>query len=286
MDAVVDVAAALVRALSFVTVLAAAGIALFVSLYRGFLDSSLKATVSLGRRLAFAACVLVIITQALQAARMAGEFSGIADIELERYSWSLSIGTAAIVRAFGALLIAWGLARSTNVARLIGVTLVVVSFPLTGHTSTQDDHWLLQILLAAHLAAVCYWFGALPALLRALRAEPLAQAARVIAVFSRDATVVFLALGAAGAVIAFMLLPGLFAFTQPYGRLLLVKIVGYTALLVLASWNKLRLTPGLARGESEAVGTLRRSIGAELTIACVVLVATAWMTAFYSPEPD
>src|SRR5690349_3656321 len=99
MDAVVDAAAALVRALSFVTVLAAAGIAIFVSLYRGFLDSSLKATLSLGRRLAFAACVLVIITQTLQAARMAGEFGGIADIELERYSWSLSTGTAAAVRA-------------------------------------------------------------------------------------------------------------------------------------------------------------------------------------------
>ena len=123
-------------------------------------------------------------------------------------------------------------------------------------------------------------------MLRARRVEPLAKAARVVAVFSRDATVVFLALGAAGGVIAFELLPALSVFTQPYGRLLLVKIVGYAALLALASWNKLRLTGKLAQGESEAVGTLRRSIGAELTIACIVLVATVWMTTFYSPEPE
>jgi copper resistance protein D len=291
MDGSLDLFVALIRAASFVAALGAAGLALFLAFYEKSLPdrhvtSSHARICRDGVACAVTAVITVVLTQCLQAARMNGAFAGMFDPGMQRYSWSTSAGWAAGERTIGALLLWWSFARSTRAPGAIaifGAMIVVLSFPATGHTS-QAPSWSLQTLLEFHILAVAFWFGALPALLRVLANEERSRATAIIGMFSKHATVVFPVLGAVGLALAWYLIPDLSVFQQPYGYLLLAKIAGYSALLCIAAWNKLRLTRQMEEGAVNAVPALQRSIKVEIALAIAVLTATAFMTSFYSPQ--
>jgi putative copper export protein len=80
------------------------------------------------------------------------------------------------------------------------------------------------------------------------------------------------------------LLPDLAALGNSYGRLLILKVVGFSLLLGLASLNKWRLSPALARGNRDARRAFGGSLVAEFVIIAAVLSVTAVMTSLYSPE--
>jgi copper resistance protein D len=67
-------------------------------------------------------------------------------------------------------------------------------------------------------------------------------------------------------------------------KLLLVKIGGFALLMGLASLNKWRLGPAIARGELPALTAFRRSVATEYTLIAGVLTATTVMTTFFSPD--
>jgi putative copper export protein len=81
-------------------------------------------------------------------------------------------------------------------------------------------------------------------------------------------------------VMMLVLIPGLAVFAQPYGWLLLLKIAGFALLMALASANRWRLGPAVARGATLA---FKRSLAAEYGLIVAVLAATATMTSLYSP---
>jgi copper transport protein len=62
-----------------------------------------------------------------------------------------------------------------------------------------------------------------------------------------------------------------------------VKFLLVVALLSIAAWNKLRLTPLLRRDPQSGAQRLRASIRLEMTAALSILAATASMT---STAPD
>src|ERR1700736_3192214 len=171
-----DVLSAILRALSFVLLFQAAGVAIFVASFGRRLASSQVPVRRLGQAAATAAIVLVGAHHALEAARMAGEMSGMLDPALQGMAWNSPARAALICRLAGLLLIALGLqgaGRRSTIAAVSGAVLATGAFTLTGHTSVNPHRGALAALLMLHVLIVAFWFGALwPLYIAALRETP------------------------------------------------------------------------------------------------------------------
>jgi putative copper export protein len=308
-----DILSAVLRALSFVLQLQAAGAVFFAAAFGPALTISLTGIRALARSTALAAILAVAAHYALESARMAGDLSGVLDTSLQGTAWASTIGASFAVRILGLLLIVAGMraapgrlgasrffaapvgtgrpfslgrfsARGFTIVGVTGAVLVAVSFTLTGHTTTNARRWLLAPLLLAHLLIVAFWFGALwPLCLVTLR-ESRERMARVIAVFSAAAVWLVPLILVAGAAMAVLLLPDVAALLQPYGVLLIAKVVLFAVLLGLAALNKWRFGPAIQRGDTQAARGFRRCVVSEYVLIVAVLSVTAVMTTFFSPE--
>ena len=281
-----DILSIVLRSLSFLFLLQAAGIALFVAIFGRHLGTR-RAIGRVGVMSALFAVVATVGHFALEAARMAGEFSGIMDVSLQKVTLSSSAGAAFGLRMLGLVLIGAAVAREGEVSAIVGIvgaTLAVVAFTLTGHTSVHPDRWILAALLSLHLLIVAFWLGSLPALyLSSLRDTP-SEAARILEGFSRVAAWLVPGIFLAGLGMTLLLVPRLSAFRQPYGEILIFKVAAFAALMGLAALNKWRIVPAIVRGERSALLSIRRSIATEYAAIAGVLVATATMTTLFSPE--
>jgi putative copper export protein len=141
---------------------------------------------------------------------------------------------------------------------------------------------VLAPLLALHLLIVAFWFGSLLPLTFVIHAESRAIAAQVIGTFSQIAGWLVPLIMLAGITIAWLLTGSLAVLRKPYGQLLIAKAIGFALLMLLASYNKWRLTPALAEGRTGSA--LRRSIIAEYLLIAAVMSVTAVLTMFYSPK--
>ena len=282
-----DVVSVILRALSFVLLFQAAGAAIFVAIFGRRLAGSQVSVRRLGQAAAIAAIVLVAAHYALEAARMAGEMSGMWDPTLQGMAWNSPARAALMCRLLGLMLIAVGLRGRTGrwtIAAIGGAVLATGAFTLTGHTSVSAHRVALAVLLMLHLLVVAFWFGALwPLYMASLRETP-AGAADIIERFTAVATWLVPVILLAGIVMAVLLLPNVSALSEPYGLLLIAKVVGFAALMGLAAANKWRLGPALVHGPAQSGRWFRRSVAAEYVLIAVVLTITAVMTSFYSPE--
>ena len=282
-----DIVSVVLRALSFVALFQAAGAAIFIAGFGRELTQSVGPIVRVGRWMAVAALGLVITHYSLEAARMAGSFSGIGDANLQGMVLHSSSAAMAAVRALGLVLIAVGIHGSGEwraIFGVIGATLAVASFALVGHTSVHSARWILSVLLIVHLLIVAFWFGALLPLYVVSRDEASTIAAKVIDSFSRLAAWLVPAILLAGLAMAALLVPKIAMLAEPYGELLIAKLVGFSLLMGLAAANKWRFGPAIARGEARAAHLFRRSVISELVLIVTVLAVTAVMTTFFSPE--
>lgn len=276
------------RGLSFLAMAQAAGALLFLVRGGARLGPALQPIRRHARRWIIAGLLLVPAQYLLEAGRMAGQVSGVLDTDLQRFVLGTpAAGTAGVrVAALALLAAALGMSRTRSVAlvlSLAGIALLAISFPLTGHTRVAPERWLLAPMLALHVLVVCFWFGALRPLLLVARHESAATAARVVAGFSRAATLLVPALMVSGVIIAVWLLPGFDALASSYGRGLLAKTAAFAALMVLASLNKWRLAPLLASGGTAARQRFSRTVQAEWLIIAAVLLGTAALTMLTSP---
>jgi putative copper resistance protein D len=308
-----DILSVVLRALSFVLQLQAAGAVFFAAAFGPALTVSLAGIRKLARVTAIVAFFTVAAHYILEAARMAGEMSGMLDSSLQDMAWTSSFGGAFSVRELGLLLIIAGMqqvsakttasrfftssvgspvafvmkrlsARGFTIVGMTGAALVAVSFTLMGHTAVNPRRGLLAPLLLLHLLIVAFWFGALwPLCLITLR-ESWERTARVVAVFSTAAFWLVPLILVAGIAMAALLLPSVAALRQPYGELLIAKSALFAVLLGCAALNKWRLGPALARADLKAGRAFRRVVIAEYVIMVVVLSVTAVMTTFFSPE--
>jgi putative copper resistance protein D len=308
-----DILSVVLRALSFVLQLQAAGAVFFTAAFGPALTISLTGIRKLARVTAIVALFTVAAHYILEAARMAGDMSGILDMSLQNMAWTSNFGGAFTVRELGLLLIIAGMqpvsakatasrfftsslsspvafvmkrlsARGFTIVGVTGATLVAVSFTLMGHTSTNPRRGLLAPLLLAHLLIVAFWFGALLPLCLVTLRESRERLARVVAVFSAAAFWLVPLILVAGVAIAALLLPSVAALRQPYGELLCAKTALFAVLLGFAAVNKWRLGPDLGRGDLQAGRAFRRVVISEYVIMVVVLSVTAVMTTFFSPE--
>jgi putative copper export protein len=288
-----DAIAIAARALLLICVYQAAGTAFFVALFVRDCPPTSARICRLGAISALCGIALVLPQPALEAARMAGEFTGMRDPVLLRLALRSSHGTAHVLQLAGLLLVGTGLRfhrrgaeRSawTLPVALLGAAIATLALTLTGHTSVLPGRALLAPMLGLHLLVAAFWLGAFWPLWLTLRHETVTVAAGVLRRFSRLAGWLVPTIALAGLGMAFVMIDSWSVFERPYGRLLIAKAGVFALLMALAALNRWRLTPALLIGQPLARGALQRSIVAEYLLMASVLAMTATLTTLYSPE--
>jgi putative copper export protein len=282
-----DLLAFALRAFAFVGLFLAAGTAFFLSMFRDIPARASAPPRRLGMIAAAAAAVCFVAQQSLEAARFAGELSGITQRDLLLLAWSSASGLGQAVRVAGLVLIVVGLARKAVgglAVASIGAALALLSFLLSGHTSIHPLRPVLAPLLAIHVIIVAFWFGSLLPLWLISRQEPSDRAASVLRKFSLIAGASVPLIFVAGLAMFLILAGDLSVLQRAYGQLVVAKIAAFVLLMLLASCNRWRLVPAMASGGRSAAARLRRSILAEIVLIATVLTITAGLTLFLSPE--
>lgn len=282
----VDIVSALIRALSFIALLQAAGVAIFVAVFGAGMKRASASVRRVGFVSAIAGIVLVFAHYSLEAARMAGALSGVLDLSLQQVVLDSSMSTAWGLRTAGLVLIAMGITRREAgwaFTTLSGAALAIAAFLFVGHTANDSEREWLAVLLTLHLAVIAFWFGALAPLYVVSRTETAVTAAQVVYRFSRIAVWWVPAIFLAGTLMSVLLIDRWAVFTEVYGAILLAKAAAFGVLMVFAALNKWRFGPALATS-AHAIPAFQRALAAEYLLICAVLVATAVMTTFFSPE--
>ena len=218
---------------------------------------------------------------------MSGDFGGLLDASLQGLVLRSSTSEALALRLAGMGLVVVSLRMPAARGRAIGVIgalLAAIAFTLTGHTSVSAERAILAPALLAHILIGMFWFGSLVPLWLVSTRETQATAANVIESFSRTAVWVVPLLLVAGLLMTAILVPAWSTFGQPYGELLIIKLILFAGLMVLAAANKRRFGPGIAQGLPAAARRFRAAVAAEAVLIGVVLAVTACLTAFFSPE--
>lgn len=282
----VDFISALVRGLSFLALFQAAGVVVFIAIFGHRLAGTSQSVRRLGLISAIAGILLVGAHYALEAARMAGALSGVLDPSLQQIVFESPMSTAWIWRTVGLAVIAATILRPGKVAMLIGLIgagAVIAAFLFVGHSAIHPDRAWLATLLVVHLAVVAFWFGSLLPLYAVSRTERATVAAEIVDDFSRIAIWLVPAILLVGVVMAVLLIDRWAILREGYGLSLLAKIIGFAALMGLATLNKWRYGPALAEG-SGATAPFQRTVAIEYVLISAVLIVTAVMTTLFSPE--
>ena len=281
----VDVLSALVRALSFIALFQAAGVAIAIALFGARLERSKERIRQVGWVSAIAGLVLVAVHYALEAARMSGSLDGVFDMSLQQMVLDSPMSVAVALRIGGLALVAFAVRRDSAGAALVGVLgalCITLAFTFVGHTADASRTTWLKVLLVLHLAVVAFWFGGLAPLHIAAGRESAERAAQIVAAFSRVATLIVPGLFLFGLLMTVLLVDRWEVFGEGYGVLLLAKAAGFAVLMALAGLNKWRYGPAIAQAGA-GVASFQRTVAVEYVVICAVLAATAVMTTFFSP---
>ncbi|MBN8975181.1 MAG: CopD family protein [Rhizobiales bacterium] len=198
-----------------------------------------------------------------------------------RGSFGRAVGFAAAALLLGMLSfrVSSPLRRAVALLALIGTGLALAA---TGHAASAQPRYLTMPAVFLHGVSLAFWIGALLPLAFAMRG-PREMAVNILMRFSRAIPFAVAALLASGLLLATIQLERLDAlWTTDYGRVLAIKLTLVAALLLLALWNRLRLTPHIGNG-GRARRLMRRSIFAELVLVAAILgVVGLWR---FTPPP-
>lgn len=275
--------AILAKAAGYAAALLAMGGPLFVAAFRSAPDDVLR----LVRKLAVIAALIGLAVLALRfgirAARISGMgLAGATDTMMLGFVWDSPLGTAALWRVAGELLIFAILIKGTLwlTASVIGALLIAASYTFVGH-SLSDPRWILAGLLVTHLLAAAFWVGALAPLYRTTNRK---EDAALLHRFGTIASGIVALLVIVGVSFAWLMVGSMGGLLgTAYGWTLIAKVVIVAGLLGLAAKNKLLLVPALAAGDPSAPDKLRRAIGMEIVAVAVILLTTATLTSITTP---
>jgi copper transport protein len=257
------------------------------------------------RRLAQSALILLVVTALSRLHAEARAVLG-PDQPIDRAalrtllgtSWGTgwSVGAAGIIlAAIGFVLVRRARAEAGWVIAALGAAAIGIAPALTGHASTTQPVGLSIALDVGHVLAASAWLGTLLALLfaalplvRGRLASTDVQPGPLVAALVRAFHPIALSCAAiviaTGLIAAWMRLPTIASlFESTYGRVLLLKLAFVAVVVVLGALNWRRMLPRL--GDEHAARRLTRTAGAELTIAALVLAATAVLVSTSPPEP-
>jgi copper transport protein len=210
---------------------------------------------------------------------------------IDAKAWAVALSTSYALSAFFAslsmLAALWALyprtigeARAVSALALAGVGLALAS---SGHAATADPQWLMRPAVFIHATAVAFWVGAL-APLAALFAGKDPAARPALRCFSAAIPYVLAALLAAGIGLAVVQVGHVGALiSTAYGCVLFAKLALVALLLLVAAFNRWRLTEGARSGDKGTVRKLARSTVAEIALAAAILGCVAlWR---FTPPP-
>ncbi|UXX83215.1 CopD family protein [Roseovarius pelagicus] len=279
----VQIASIFVKAGMYVTVLLAAGSVINLWLLAE-LDSVASGRL---RRLAAWSAVAGVVFSALniplRAAFFFGSIVGAFDPIMLQVAVSSPLGVSTVVGSMGLAAIASiKLNRSwTRAVAFLGVVLVVISFALRGH-ATSDPRVAMSMLFVIHILAASFWVGGFFPLYDMVGRGG-AGAVRTVEQFGQAALfMVGLLVGAGAAILVMLAGDPIAVLTQTWGQFLALKLIVVALLLGLAGLNKLRLTPMFA--ETGDGKPLRKSIRWEMAAFVLILLITATFTSIAAPE--
>jgi putative copper export protein len=282
-----DVAAVLAKAVTYAATFGAAG-AVFFSLYCSNLLRDpqrvlIRRLIAAFVGIAAAASVLRIL---LLAGSMSGDVAGMFDASFSGMILSAGEGRASGARIAGLALMLFALPKRPvfRGPAIVGALAASTSFAWVGHIHALTPNTAPSLLLCLHLLCAAFWLGALPPLLIIATGAHEPQIAAAAARFGKLALRVVALLIAAGVSLLLMLIGSAAQFfSSDYGRMMAVKLLAVAALLSLAAWNKLALTPRLLRGDARAAVQFRRSLVAEMSVGALILLTTAAFTTLTGP---
>ncbi|KAA1425671.1 copper resistance CopC/CopD family protein [Nocardioides antri] len=292
-DTAMRAVASVVQGLSYVALLLAAGLTIFLS----WTSRGIRLHESVRRRLlrllrvsAAAAVTVAAIAVPVSGAYQRG--AGIGGV-LEPGSFDPALVgddlTVLVLQVVGLGLAAALAGRPTpSLAGDLGAGLAVWSPALVGHTRAYEPVSLLVLTDALHLSAGAVWLGGLVGLV--LTIPSLAgrerDGALLLSRFSTVAAGLLAVLAVAGALLGWRILgswSGLVDTT--YGRLLLVKVGIALVVVAVAAWNRLRLLPGVSEGAHEARRRGTYAVRRAVTVEAVLLVGLLGVTGFLVEQP-
>ena len=290
-----EAAVVLARLAAFVAGAALFGSPLFVLYSSRGVDAAparLRAVLVAMALLALAAADVALISQTAQMAgdpRAGFDLSTVHDVITSTgFGWSIVVRTAAGLLALVALIRMRSGRRFWTVATAAGaVGLAALAWGGHGAADPGAAGLVHTIADVIHLLAAGAWLGALLCLALLLFAgRPSAKALsglhQALQGFSGVGSAAVAAILASGLVNGWFLvgvqhLDGL--VSMAWGRLLLVKLALFAAMLALAALNRFRLTPrleaSLAGDPGAALSALRRSVALESATGLVILALVA-----------
>jgi copper transport protein len=237
---------------------------------------------------------LAVIAWSLAAAGLVGMFLA------ERSSVGVSVG-ALLSSDRGKLLIARGVAlgiaglgvvfllvrRSRPAAVALAVTTgaAMAIHAYAGHAGAAESwRWLKVGTQWVHIVAVAIWVGGLVWLLLGTWGRESEERAQAVGRFSFLAGFALAGVASTGAVRAIQEVgwsPGRL-FDTGFGLTVVAKSALFGGLVLIGAYNRFRVVPALAAG-AKRLGTLRRTVGGEITLATGVFGVTGIMAGLAPP---
>ncbi len=272
------------RALQDLALTVCAGVALFVLMI---------APLPRERVMLLSSAAVAILASAAgtwaQGSALLGSGESHAVIEAWRVGLAGTQGTSTAFLAAAVLAIAastfWSLRRGRAILLAAGVALLVASACITGHPATMEPRVLALPAIGIHVLAAAFWAGSIAALAVLVRGPEVDRTIAALQRFSSCAIVAVVALAIAAILLAAIQLgwpPDLFA--DAYGRLILAKSVLFAALLAVATLNRFRLAPDLARDRPLAGRRLATSLHLEMILITLAVVAAAALSQTSPPH--
>ncbi|WP_183101515.1 copper resistance CopC/CopD family protein, partial [Nocardioides pelophilus] len=292
-DATMRGVASGVQAVSYVALLLAGGLTIFLSwTSRGvrLLDPVRRRLVRLLRGSSVAAVAAAALAVPVSGAYQRGAGPG-GVLETGSLDPAL-VGddlTVLVLQVIGLGLAAALAGRPTpSLAGDIGAGLAVWSPALVGHTRAYEPVSLLVLTDALHLMAGAVWLGGLVGLVVVLPslAGRERDGALLLARFSTVAAGLLAVLAGAGVLLGWRILgswSGLVDTT--YGRLLLVKVGIALVVAAVAAWNRFRLLPRVTEGAHEARRRATYGVRRVVAIEALLLVGLLGVTGFLVEQP-
>jgi copper transport protein len=282
-EGVAGVLAALLRFARYLGSLVAAGGFVFMAVVR----PPATPLESRGRRLVLLAVAVAatasVVAVPVQAAYLTGQAAAAVDGSVLAAVVASGFGRSVAVGLAGLALLAAAVARvpapAAGGAGAAGSLLALGAFLLTGHSVVSEPQSVALPANLAHAAAGAVWLGGLVLLPLALaerrEADDLVGGARLVGRFSTAATLVLVAVGAAGLALAWVEVRALAALATSYGVVLLIKAALVGVVAALGLYNNRRLVPAIRCGDIAGWGRLLRIVRLEAVGLVGVVAVTA-----------
>jgi copper transport protein len=207
---------------------------------------------------------------------------GSGDEPLQTLLTGTSPGRVEIIRGALALLALWALALARRPGLALAfVAAAVAASGFAGHSLAIHPAWSVPAK-ALHVAALCVWLGGLAALRLTTRSGAgfRAAAARI----SSLSLAAVLVLTATGVLQTLLFAPSLALLVgSAYGAVLAAKVTGLAVLVGMGAQNRFRIIPLLPADHARQA--LRRSVGRELAVMALVLLAAGLLAYVPVPRP-